>query len=241
MFKHKILIVCSGLLFFTSSLFSQSIGIKAGPVYNHFMSSQQHVKGNIGFVGGVSFNYGFSEKLGLSTGLEYLQLGGGILTVEDDSRYGAEPSKNPFATQIRDSKVTLHTVNLPLILKYGIVSGNSGDITIGIGPEASYTIYGSSYDIITLPYGGSNYWVTYTQTINETNNYAPFNVAATALLGFNFMAGNSPISIDFRYRFGALPIRTGYSYLDLFDTKSDMYQGSLIATVEYKFNLTTTD
>jgi len=47
------------------------------------------------------------------------------------------------------------------------------------------------------------------------------------------------MSIDFKYRFGALPIRTGYSYLDLEDLKSDVFQGTFSVTIEYKFSTTT--
>ena len=237
MSNTKLLIVCIGLLFLTTTTFSQSIGIKAGPVYNHFISSQYHVKGNVGLVAGISFNYDLSDKLTLSSAAEYLQLGGGLLTIEDNTRYGEDPYANPFAIQIRDSRVTLHTVNVPIILKYGIIGDDNVKVNIGIGPEVSYTFYGTSNDVVTLPSGGSNLWVTYTQTVNETNNYAPFNLAATAALGVDFMAGSQPLGIDFRYRYGVLPIREGYSYLDLNEFKSDVNQGSFIVTIEYKFNL----
>lgn len=239
MFKHKLIILCTGLLMtFSIQTFAQSVGIKAGAVYNHFVSNQQHVKGNIGLVAGVAYHHSFSSKLGLATGLEYLQLGGGLLTIEDNTRYGVDPEQNPFAIKIRDSKVTLHSVNVPIIVEYTLFGDNTSGISLGIGPEVSYTFSGSSYDIISTPYGGyDGYWVTYTQTNLESDNYAPFNVAASAKLGVNFMAGNSPIGLDLKYRYGFLPIRNGYSYLDLPNLRSDVFQGSFSITMEYKFNL----
>lgn len=239
MFKHKILIVCAGLLLIlTPKSFSQAIGIKAGPVYNHFISSQQHVKGNPGIVAGASYYQSFGGSIGLVAGLEYLQLGGGLLTIEDDTRFGVDPYANPFAIKIRDSKVVLHTVNLPVLLNLKLIPGDAGGLTLGIGPEVSYTVSATSYDIVSSPQGATNFWVTYTQTRNETNNYAPFNVAGSVNLGVNFMAGGAPMAVDFRYRFGALPIRGGYSYLDLADSRSELYQGSFIVTIAYKLNFT---
>lgn len=239
MFKHKCFIVCAGLILtFSSGAFSQTIGIKAGPVYNHFISNQQHVKGNIGVVAGVAYHHDLSGSLSLATGLEYLQLGGGLLTIEDNTRFGVDPYQDPFAIKVRDSKVILHTVNVPILLNFRLIGDNTGGISLGIGPEVSYTFKGSSYDIITLPYGAyDGYWVTYTQTNLETKNYSPFNVAASANVGFNFMAGNLPIGLDFKYRYGFLPIREGYSYLELADLRSAVYQGSFSFTIEYKFNL----
>ncbi len=239
MFKHKLFIICTGLfLSFSLQTFAQTIGIKAGPVYNHFISNQQHVKGNVGVVAGVAYHHSLSSKMGLVAGLEYLQLGGGLLTIEDNTRYGVSPYLDPFATKARDSKVTLHTVNLPILVKYQLIGDNTGGITLGIGPEVSYTIKATSYDIITLPYGANEgYWVTYTQTNLETDNYSPFNIAASANLGFDFMAGKIPIGLDFKYRYGFTPIRKGYSYLDLADIRSNVYQGTFLFTIEYKFNL----
>ena len=239
MFKYKLIVLCTGLLMtFSYQTFAQMVGIKAGPVYNHFVSNQQHVKGNIGLVAGIAYHHSFNSKFGLATGLEYLQLGGGLLTIEDNTRYGVDPEQNPFAIKIRDSKVTLHSVNVPIIVEYTLFGDNKSGISLGIGPEVSYTFSGSSYDIISTPYGGyDGYWVTYTQTNLESDNYAPFNVAATAKLGVNIMAGNSPVGLDIRYRYGFLPIRNGYSYLELPDLRSDVFQGSLVITMEYKFNL----
>jgi hypothetical protein len=239
MFKHKCFSMCAGLILSISSgVFSQTIGIKAGPVYNHFISNQQHVKGNIGVVAGVAYHYDLSGPLSLATGLEYLQLGGGLLTIEDNTRFGVDPYLDPFATEVRDSKVTLHTVNLPILVNYQIVGDNTGGITLGIGPEVSYTIKGTSQDIITLPYGVSEgYWVSYSQTNLVTDSYSPFNVAASANLGFDFMAGNMPFCLNFKYRYGLTPIIKGYSYLDLANLKSSVYQGSFLFTIEYKFNL----
>jgi hypothetical protein len=238
MLKHKFFTVCVGSLIFSSNVFfAQSIGIKIGPVYNHFISDQQHVKSNLGVVAGLSYTHTFSEKISLLTGLEYLQLGGGLLTIEDDTRYGVDPEQTPFAIKVRDCKVTIHSVNLPVIVNYSLVANEGNGIKLGIGPEVSYNFSAKSKETVTGPIGGGM-WATYSQTNDETNNYETFNFAASANLGFYFDLGENQMSIDCRYRYGFTPIRLGYSYLDLPESKSDVYQGSLILSFTYSFKMT---
>lgn len=241
MLKHKLIFSFTGCFLFISSIvLSQSIGIKIGPVYNHFISDQQHVKSNLGIVAGLSYIKPLNDKIDLSTGLEYLQLGGGLLTIEDNTRYGVDPEQTPYAIKIRDCKVTIHSVNLPLIFNYRLIGSQGNGLKLGIGPEVSYNFLVKSNETITSPIGSGMY-VTYNQTNTETNNYEAINVAATVNLGFMFDIAGKPLSLDFRYRYGFLPIRVGYSYLDLEQTKSDLYQGSFIMTFTYSFNSTTSN
>lgn len=238
MLKHKFLFACTlGLILFSNITYSQNIGIKVGPVYNHFISDQQHVKSNLGVVAGASYSQLFSEKFSLLTGLEYLQLGGGLLIIEDNTRYGVDPNDTPFAIKTRDCKVTIHSVNLPLLFNLTLLGSGNSAVKLGIGPEVSYNFLVKSNETVTGPIGDGIY-ATYDQTNTETNNYEAFNVAGSVNLGFSVDAGGKPVSIDCRYRFGALPIRKGFSYLDLQQTKSDLYQGSLILSFTYSFNST---
>jgi hypothetical protein len=239
MIKNKFVITLIGIMLFNSlNIFSQSIGIKAGSVYNHFISGQQHVKSNLGITAGIAYHQPFNSKLGMMTGVDFLQLGGGLLIIEDNTRFGVDPLLDPYAVKIRDSKVTINSINFPVVLNYVFTSGDAVQMTFGIGPEVSFLISAFSNDVISSPYGGSNYWVTYSQTMNEANNYASFNVAVSTNLGVDFMIGNAPMGINFRYRYETMPARNEFSYLDLTDLKSDVYQGSVIITIEYKFNLT---
>jgi hypothetical protein len=235
-FHVQLLISLAGCIFIISTVVSgQTMGIKIGPVYNHFISDQQHMGSNLGFVAGLSYSRSLSAKIALSSGLEYLQMGGNLLIIEDNTRYGVDPNETPYAIKIRDCKVSIHAINIPLIVDYLLYSSDNSNITAGLGPEVSYNFMVNSDETVTSPIGSGMY-VTYSQTNNETNNYEMFNLALSAKLSYGFVLKGKSLAFDFRYRFGVLPIRTGYSYLDLDQTKSDVYQGSFIFSIGYFFN-----
>jgi hypothetical protein len=236
MFKLKLTFAYLGLfMLFSHAVYSQTVGIKLGPVYNHFISDQQHVKDNLGVVIGLDYIYPLSDKLNLSAGIEYLQLGGGLLTIEDNTRYGVDFNQTAFPIKYRDSKVTLHTVNIPVIANYEIYELDKASISIGVGPEVSYTLKAKSVETITGPLGDGMYG-TYDQTNDETNNYQKFNIAAALNLRIELPIASNNMFLDCRYRYGFTPIREGYSYLDLNDVKSNINQGSFIMTFGYSFN-----
>lgn len=238
MFRKKALLTFIGLLIlYSQTIFAQLVGIKAGPVYNHFMSEQKHVKGNIGLTAGVDYTHSFAEKIVVTAGLEYLQLGGGLFTIEDDTRYGLSFNDAVFPVKYRDAKVTLHTVNVPVLVNYAAYKSECLNLKVGIGPEVGYLISAVSNETITGPLGSGMYG-TYNDTYTETSNYEAFNLAAALNIRLEFPVANHQMFIDYRYRYAITPVRKDYSYLDLNQNQSDIQQGSFIMTIGYALNLT---
>lgn len=226
------------LLFITTNLFSQGIGINAGTAYNYFMSDQQHVRGKPCLTAGVAYFKPFGE-IELKVGLEYLQLGGGILIVEDETRFGLSFADSPMPRKVRDANVTLHTLNLPVLVNFKVLSNDNFSVSVGLGPEVSYLLNATSKELVTGDLG-SGVYATYSQTVNETRNYQNFNFAVTGDIRLDIPFGENNIFLDCRYRHGINPVRKEFSYLDIAEVRSDLLQRSFIISLGYKINLSTT-
>ena len=240
MYQLKFMIAYATLMIFSlQTTFSQSVGIRAGVVYNHFMSAQQHTKGNPGFVAGINYSHSLIDNLEVSTGLEYLQLGGGLLTIEDNTRYGVDFDETPFPIKYRDSKVTIHTINLPVIANYAVYHADKIKISLGIGPEFAYNLQTTSNETVTGPINlpAGEIYGTYSQKNDETNNYQQFNFAGTLNLCIKFPVAGNSMYLDYRYRYSFMPVREGYSYLDIPNIDSSVNQGAFIMTIGYAINL----
>ncbi len=236
--KKPTYVFLAALLFISTNIFTQGIEINAGAAYDYFISDQQHIRGKPGIAAGARINFSMSDKFKLRTGLEYLQLGGGMMILEDDTRFGLSFDEIAFPVKMRDARVTLHTVNLPLLVNFFVYSSDNFSLSIGLGPEVSCLFNATSKETVTGPLG-SGIYATYSQTIDDTRNYEYFNYAASGNVRLDVPAGGNNIFLECRYRYGFNPARTGFSYLDMTGVQSDLYQGSFIISLGYTINLST--
>lgn len=234
--KYRKLQMSALLLLVSAYCFSQSqyLGVYLGSAYNHFMSDQQHVGGNPGMLAGVTYNLPIASSLDLNGGVEYLQQGGSFILFEDNTRYGIGYDEVALPIKTRDSRVTLHTVNVPVSLNFLLINQDNLGLSLGLGPEVSYLLRATANETITAPREGGVY-VTYSEQRDETNNYEEFNVAGSAHLKFLMPLSSRNLFIGLRYRQGILATRQGYSYLDLSQIQGDMYQSSYILTLGITF------
>jgi hypothetical protein len=162
------------------------------------------------------------------------------MILEDDTRFGLDFNDVAFPVKMRDAKVTLHTINLPLIVNYRVYSSDNFSLSIGLGPEVSYLLNASSKETVTGPVG-SGIYATYSQTVNDTRNYESFNYAASGNLRLDIPSGQNNLFLECRYRYGFNPVRKGYSYLDIAEVQSDIYQASFIISLGYTINFSTSN
>jgi len=238
--KKLTYVFLASMLFISTDIFTQGVEINAGMALNNLMSDQQHIRGKPGLTAGARYNLSLNDQFQLRVGLEYLQLGGGIMILEDDTRFGLWFDDVAFPIKVRDAKVTLHTINLPVLVNFIMYSNDNFAVSIGLGPEVSYLLNATSQETVTGLIGTGIY-ASYNQTVNETSNYQSFNYAASGNIHLDVPFGGNNLFLECRYRHGFNPVRKGFSYLDIAEIQSDVYQGSFIISLGYKINFSTSN
>lgn len=222
--------VLSGVLFIPSEA-QLSIGVKGGITVSSFSNTSPHTTVTQGFDIGVFGAYQLSDGLLLQMEAELLQQGGHLVTIEDLTRIGANPFQYPFPIKVRDSKVTINNINVPLLLKYRLVSSASLNILLNAGGSAGINVFTHSKETITAPSADGMTYVTFNESNGITREYQLWHFTACGGLTFEIPLASRNILFDARYYYGINPIKTGHSYLDTPIIMSDLSTNTLSITI----------
>lgn len=206
-------------------------GVKAGISVSNFSSNVPHSGPRVGFTIGGFGSYIVTPVFTLLTEINYLQQGGSLLTYLDETRFGA-PS-NFFTVNQTHSNVTLHTLEVPVMLQYTLPFEDL-PIKVSAGPSFSYVVDATD-NFQRTGYTATNVIVTTSGTDNVKSTYEQFQIGATGNLGFAIPFGGKTINIDARYMYGITPIRKNYSYITLNNTAQELRTNSIIFTIGLTF------
>lgn len=215
----------------SSSKGSIYYGGKFGTTVSQFTNQQPHTNVKQGITAGGFIGYNFNNKLGIQLELNYLQEGGQLLSIE----HSWDLSNNSWIEIKTDNqKVTLHNLDIPLMLKYSFPIGAT-KIFINAGAAFGYNIHsGIKHETTILTEIGSV--STYTGEENITSSIERYNVGITAGFGFEIpVLSNNYILIDARYRYGLMPVYKGYSYRGLPQVTGDLQNNTMYFTVGFGF------
>jgi len=215
------------------SLFSQedqstlSFGVKAGMAVSSFSTEQPHTGERIGYTLGGFVGYALNSQLSLQGEVNYLQQGGTLLTYTDETRFGAPYN---FATVHQThSRVTLHNVEVPILVQYKVPFGEL-PVKAFAGPSLAYT-FKATENFERTGYTASNLIVTATGSEDVSSQYEPFQLGVTGGLGFYIPYGDKSLVLDVRYRYGVTPARSSYSYIELNGTAEAIRTNTLSVTL----------
>lgn len=204
-------------------------GPKIGLVTSEFDDSQPHTSAKIGYLAGVFISYSFSDKLSVLIEPAYLQQGGRFLRFSDDNRFYSG-SRGYYIT---NTEVTLHNVDLPVLLRYNLPRWGDFQPNLVAGPSATYTFYANeSYE---KTYYENEIFSTVSENRNHTSQYEPLTISLTGGLGGMISLGKKVLLIDLRYKYGITPAKKGYSYIDLNDVQRDLQSHSAYLSIGFGF------
>ena len=218
-------------LFFIPAEAQLIIGAKGGITVSNFSNTSPHTDVTQGYNIGFFGAYQLSEVLSFQMELEMLQQGGQLVTVEDLSRIGAKSFQYPFPMKVRDSKVTINNLNIPLILKYRLISSTGLNIYINAGGSAGINIFTHSKETITAPSADGMTYVTFTENNGVTREYQFWQFTACGGLTFDIPLLSRNVLFDVRYYYGINAIKNGHSYLDTPIIMSDISTNTLSITI----------
>ncbi len=215
----------------TKSSMSLNYGFKAGTNFHNLTEQQPHTGGKIGFSAGAFATYPISDQFSVQLDLAYFQQGGTYVKFVDESRYGAP--ENYDTKYVKDASVTLHNVYVPFQAKFSMFDKvYLPDLLVGpymdvnVAATENYEKTGQIND----------QFVTTTGSNVVTDQYKMLQFGATAGLNFNI-----PTSKDFSflfeisYKYGILPVKESYSYMDFYGVTGDINSNALSISVGLKF------
>ena len=212
-----------------------SIGARGGITVSSFANSSPHTTVTQGYDIGLFAALPLSEGLSLQVEAELIQQGGHLVTVEDYTRIGADPVLYPFPIKVRDSKVTINNINIPLLLKLRLISSASLNILLNIGGSAGINIYTHSKETITAPSYDAMTYVTFNESNGITHEYEMWQFTALGGVSFEVPMASRNVIFDVRYYYGINPIKNGHSYLNTPFIMSDLSTNTLSVTLGTNF------
>jgi hypothetical protein len=234
--KHALLMAL--LVLATATLKAQSsigFGFKGGATYSSFSKGQPHTGGKLGFTAGVFGNYSFSDLLGLQVEAAYFQQGGTFTRFRADDRFSGE--WDYFSRNVTTSQVTLHNIEVPVLLRVNIPTQSEVKPLFFAGPSVGFNIRATeNYERTGEFEAGDGLYVTATGHKDVTSEYNLYQFGATAGLGLEMpFVGEHKLTIDARYRRGLNPARKTFSYINLNGVSSSLYSDSFVFTVGFGF------
>jgi len=215
----------------SESSMSLNYGFKAGTNIHNLTEQQPHTGSKIGFSAGAFATYPISDQFSVQVDIAYFQQGGTYVKFIDESRYGA--SENYYTKHVKDASVTLHNVYVPLQAKFSMFDKvYLPDLLVGpymdvnVAATENYEKTGQIDD----------QFVTTTGSDIVTDQYKMLQFGATAGLNFNI-----PTTKDFSflfeisYKYGILPVKESYSYIDFYGVSEDINSNALSISVGLKF------
>jgi opacity protein-like surface antigen len=129
--KINLLIALATLICTTASAqFNNSFGIKAGANYSQFRSDRDIFEGKIGYYAGGYFNFGLSDRIGITPELLLANQGTKTSTVVSETTFLVPESG------ISESNLNELTLLLPINLQYEFVGG----VFVEAGLQAGYVV-----------------------------------------------------------------------------------------------------
>ena len=226
-----IFVCLSGLLNVSNAQDAKlTYGGKAGFSLNYFYSTQPYMDLHYGGAGGGFAAFHLNENMAVQLEAMYFVMGGKTTVISDDRRFGAfAVFQAPIFTE---SKISLHKIYTPLLFKYKLPLDIGVPVSLQVGPDASMIVYGYARRLHTGQVNdGSGILISEESEDNVTDVYEPFDIGATAGLGFEIPAGFGTLMIDLRYRYGITPAYKGFSYIDYVQVQEDITAHSAYITV----------
>jgi hypothetical protein len=234
--KHALLMAL--LVLASATLKAQSsigFGFKGGATYSSFSKGQPHTGGKLGFTAGVFGNYSFSDLLGLQVEAAYFQQGGTFTRFTADDRFiGGD---DYFSRNVTTSKVTLHNIEVPVLLRVSIPTQSEVKPLFFAGPSVGFNIQATEdYERTGEFVASDGLYVTASGHRNVTSQYNLYQFGATAGFGLEMpFIGEHKLTIDARYRRGLNPAKKAFSYIDFSRVTGSLYSDSVVFTVGFGF------
>jgi len=174
-----------------------SFGIKIGGNSSRFTGLPERTERQLGFSAGFFASYKISNRLSAQLEVVYMQQGGTYLS--HDSL--------PPATSVKSANtITLHNIEIPLLLKYNLPGICVDKLQLLIGPALGINVAASNYYISDILFNsGREVIASGTETVSS--DYLTFQWGAYFGLARNFTIGSSYLlTVDFRYRLGLSPV-----------------------------------
>lgn len=195
-----------------------SFGFQTGVVVSTFSDEQPHTGEKIGFMMGGIVTYSLSDRFSIQSEPSYLQQGGSLLRFVDNTRFG---DTSPFSIYNTNSRVTVHSLDLPFFFRYQLPVLESFKSYVAIGPAIGFTLAVSDRYERTYQFGQTYSTVTGQQYV--TSQYEPIQFGVTTGIGGEVsLGGNKRLLVGMRYRYGITPIKKGFSYIDLYQVQGDI-------------------
>jgi hypothetical protein len=179
-----------------------TFGAKLGIASSGFTQNQGvFTLTKLGFAGGVSCEYKPIKLVGISLELNYVQQG----AFHIGPTYIYPPSDITIYNVTKyESDVTLHTINLPLLVNFSPITEGNIFPKISLGFALDYIFYASSSNLLYLYNPSSNFYVTLPEQSvdNVTSSFKSFNYGPVAGLGLDFKTNLLTYSIGVRYSMG---------------------------------------
>ena len=208
-----------------------SYGAKGGITVSSFSNTSPHTTVTQGFDIGLFAALPLSEALSIQFEAELLQQGGHLVTVEDYTRLGANPLLYPYPIKVRDSKITINNINVPLMLKYRLISSASLNILLNVGGSAGINVYTHAKETITAPSADALVYVTFNESNGITREYELWQFTVLGGLSFEVPLVSRNVTFDVKYYYGINPVKKGHSYLNTPIIMSDLSTNTLSFTI----------
>ncbi len=234
--KHALLMAL--LVLAAATLKAQSsigYGVKAGTTFSSFSHSQPHTGSKLGFTAGVFGKFQFSDLLCVQVEAAYFQQGGSFTQFTDDSRFFGESQY--FFKNVTTSRVTLHNVEVPVLLRVSIPTQSEVKPLFFAGPSVGFNLGATErYERTGELAGGSQVYATASGRDNVTSQYNLYQFGATAGLGLEVpFFGEHKLLVDARYRYGINAAKNTFSYIDFNRVSSKLHTDSVVFTVGFGF------
>lgn len=240
--KLRIALCMLSIVFFTFSSHAQeeqsdqgntiNYGIKGGVTFHEFTNQPPHTGGKMGFSAGVFGSYEFSDLIALQMELGYFQQGGTYVQFIDDTRFGVPESY--ISKNVKNASVTLHNIYVPLQAKLTIFSQSylpklliGPYLDVNFAATESYQKTGEIEDDI---------YVTTNGDAVVTDQYEMFQFGAVAGMEFYIPTNaNWNMLLGISYKYGIMPVKKSYSYIDYYAVTEDFNSNALSITLGIQF------
>ncbi len=187
---------------------SMKFGLKTGLVssrYNIAGASSGGIKNDV--LGGVLFQMGFANGLGLNFEALYTRMG--AANVGGDLFFSIENKNN--STPVLFSDVTTQGIRVPILFNYSI-PGIESDMRpyISVGTELGFNLSSKAINTSTYESNGSEYTFTTDQKLG--GKIKMFDLAAVVGTGFVLSGQYVSYVFDLRYNLGLMNVNNAYSY-----------------------------
>jgi hypothetical protein len=210
---------------------SFSYGLKLGTNFHSFTDQQPHTGSKLGYTAGVFTMFPINETITLQLDIAYFQQGGKYVQFVDETRFGAP--ENYYTKYVKDASVTLHNVYVPLQARFALFNqAYLPDLLIG--PYLDFNI--SALENYEKTGQIEDQYVTTRGYDIVTDQYKMFQFGAMTGLSFKVPTNKKySFLIDITYKYGILPVKESYSYIDFYNVAEDINSNALAISLGMRF------